>query len=298
MSFMPWWTRFFANAIGLIFWLIPWSWRRGFARWFSWLWFDVLRFRRYTVLKNLTIAFPEKSKTERYQIARESIGHLALNFCEFVSLPWVSPEFANTKVIFHGLENYEKAHQAGKGKLLLSLHAGNGDYACAMMSLRGIRLHLISKKFKLKAINDFWFGVRESMGTRFIDPHGSRNAFEIFGAFKRNESVVFVLDQFMGKPYGIETRFFGRKSGTAYGLALFAVKTHAPVIPVFTYRDVDNVTHVVFEPEIPLALPRDSQDRDLQIAKTTQQYNDWIESVVRRFPGQWMWIHRRWKKWE
>ena len=99
----------------------------------------------------------------------------------------------------------------------------------------------------------------------------------------------------MGKPYGIETTFFGRKTGTAYGLALFAMKSKAPVIPVYAYRDEDLKTHVVFEEEIQV---ENIEDKDLQIRVMTQKYNDRVESIVRRHREQWMWVHRRWKKWE
>lgn len=296
---MPLWIQLLAKFLGFICWLTPWWVRRCFAHAIAFLWFEVFRFRRWTLLKNVTIAFPEKSKVERVRLAKDSLLMLGTNLIEFLSLPMVSKEYAAKKVVFHGLENYEKALAQKKGILFLSLHLGNGDFGCAMMSLRGIKLHLISKKFHSKALNSLWFGVRESMGTKFIDPHSSKNAFEILGAMRRNEGVVFVLDQFMGKPFGIETRFFGKKTGTAYGLALFAIKTQAPVIPVYTYRDDQDQTHVVIAPEIlPIATSGIVMDRDLQIQQTTQQYNDWIESAVRAHPNQWMWIHRRWKKWE
>ena len=127
-----------------------------------------------------------------------------------------------------------------------------------------------------------------------IDPHGTRTPFEVLKAIGKNECVIFVLDQFMGKPYGIENTFFGRKTGTAYGLALFAIKTGSPVLPLYTYRDEKLRTHMVFLEEIPL---EKIEDRDLQIKVMTQKYTDKIEEIVRQKPGQWMWVHRRWKVW-
>jgi KDO2-lipid IV(A) lauroyltransferase len=105
----------------------------------------------------------------------------------------------------------------------------------------------------------------------------------------------------MGRPYGIETTFFGRKTGTAYGLALFALKTKAPVLPLYTYRDEKFRTHLVFGEEIKLREPQNTstaQDRDLQILQMTQEYNTVIERIVTEHPDQWMWVHRRWKRWE
>ena len=293
---MPLWILFFAKFWGVLAFLTPWWLRNFFGHGLAFLWWDLLKLRRFTLYRNLTIAFPEMSKEQKTAMARGSLVRLGANFIEFLSLPMVSRQWMQRHVSFHGLENYEAARGKGRGIFFLSMHMGNGDFGCAMMALSGIPLHLISKKFKSEAVNSFWFGIRESMGTRFMDPHAPKTAFEILGACKRQEPVTFVLDQFMGRPYGIETLFFGKKTGTAYGLALFAIKTKAPVVPVFTYRDEANRTHVVFEKEI--LIDSEASDRDLQILKTTQKYNEWIESVIRRHPDQWMWIHRRWKLWE
>lgn len=293
---MPLWILVFAKFWGVVAFLTPWWARRLFGHFLAFLWWDVFRLRRFTLYRNLAIAFPEMPKEKKTQMARESLVRLGSNFVEFLSLPMISKSWMEKNVVFHGLENYDQARAQERGIFFLSMHMGNGDFGCAMIALRGIPLHLISKKFKSQAVNNFWFGVRESMGTRFMDPHAPKTAFEILGACKRREPVTFVLDQFMGRPYGIESTFFGKKTGTAYGLALFAIKTKAPVVPVFTYQDENHRTHVVFEKEIPFVA--DDGDRDLQILKTTQKYNEWIESVIRRHPEQWMWIHRRWKLWE
>lgn len=301
---MPLWIRFFAKFIGFFFWITPGWLRVGFSKAFAWFWFDVVCFRRYSLLKNLTIAFPQMSKDERRAIARDSLAHLVHNLFEFLSLPWISREKAEKDFIFHNVEHYEEAKAQGKGVLHITLHMGNGDYGCAAMALRGLPVNLISKKFKVKALNEFWFGVRESMGTKFFDPHSPQTAYQIFSALKKKESVIFVLDQFMGRPFGIETTFFGKKTGTAYGLALFALKTKAPVVPVYTYRDENLRTHLVFEPAFKTS-PQESQlqaepeaSREIQIANLTQKYNDWIETIVKKHPRQWMWLHRRWKTWD
>lgn len=296
LSCMPFWISYLAKFIGFFFFFCPLFVRLFLVKIFSWFIYDLLKFRRWTLLKNISIAFPEKTKAEKHQIAKNSIKNLALGLFEFLSLSWVSQDWQQQNVFFDGLENYNNAKNQNKGVLLLSLHLGNGDYGCAMFAFRAIDIYLISKKFKAKWINDFWFGVREKMGVRFIDPHGSKTPFEILSALKAKKGVIFVLDQFMGKPYGIETTFFGRKTGTAYGLALFAIKSKAPVVPVYTYRDQSLRLHVVFDPEIKYF--GTSENRDLQIIEMTQNYNQWIEEKVKSYPDQWMWIHRRWKKWE
>ena len=268
-------------------------WALGCA--LGWLWFDGIGFRRFTILKNLTIAFPKLSKAERLRLARTSTNYLCYNLFEFLMLPRANKKWLENHVVFHGLGHYQQALEKNKGVLLLSLHLGNGDVGTATIALKGLKINLISKRFKSKFLNDFWFGVRERLGANFMEPHGRNLAFDILKACKRNEGVIFVIDQFMGKPYGIQTRFFGRKTGTAYGLALFAHKTGAPVLPLYTHRDGDLKTHLTFLP--PVAW-EESADKDLQIQQMTQKYTDVVESLVRLHPEQWMWVHRRWKKWE
>ncbi|MFN7729372.1 MAG: lysophospholipid acyltransferase family protein [Bdellovibrio sp.] len=275
--------------------MFPRSFQRGVAWILGFLWWDLFRLRRFTIYRNLTIVFPDLSKAEKRRVARESLFWMGYNFLDFLKIPQLSAGSLKTQVVFNNIENYEKAHAQGKGVYFLSLHLGNGDVATAMMSLAGIPCHLISKKFKQKWLNDFWFGVREMKGTKFIDPHGRKTPFEILKAIGQNEVVVFVLDQFMGKPYGIESKFFGRVTGTAYGLALFALKTQSPVVPVYTVTDKDGRLQIYFERPIPQI---SGENRDLQIAEMTAEYNRALERIILRHPEQWMWVHRRWKTWE
>lgn len=291
---MSTWTKYFIKAMSWVVWHLPLRIKKAGADFLGWLWFDGLKFRRWTILKNLTIAFPEWSKEKKYQVARQSMKQLSMNLPEFLSLYQMDKSYVENEVIFEGLEHFEKAREQKKGVLFLSMHMGNGDMGISVMSLKGLPVHLISKKFKNKFLNDLWFGVREAKGAKFIDPHGAKTAFEILGALKKNEGVVFVIDQFMSKPYGIETHFFGRKTGTAYGLALFAIKTGAPVLPLYTYRDKNLKTHLVIQEPIPLEV---ISDRDLQILAMTEKYNKKIEEIIRWGPIHWMWIHRRWKVW-
>lgn len=214
---MRFWINALATSWAFILSCLPRKALWVFACGLAFLWFDLFRIRRWTVLKNLSIAFPEKSHDERVRLGRESMRYTCYNFFEFSLLPTFDQKWVDENVIFHGLNQFEKAKAQGKGVLLLSMHVGNGDVGVAALALKGLRLNLISKKFKNQAINQFWFGVRERMGTRFFEAHGRNLAFDILKACRNNEGVVFVIDQFMGKPYGIESTFFGRRRARPMG---------------------------------------------------------------------------------
>jgi len=270
---------------------------RGLGGIFGFLWIDLLRVRRNIVLKNLDIAFPEWSPEKKIQVARQSVYNMGYGFSEFFTVPHLNKQWLEKCVVFEGEENYQKALQKNKGVLAMSLHLGNGDLGSSAVVMKGYPLTIITKVFKNQFFNDLWFSFRGAQGVKYIDAHGSSNSFDILKALKRQEGVTFVLDQVMGKPYGIATTFFGKKTGTAYGLALFAIKTQAPVIPLYTYEGEDKKMHVVFEPEIPIQ-DLISEDKEASIVAITQRFNDKIEEIVRKHPEQWMWVHRRWKDFE
>jgi KDO2-lipid IV(A) lauroyltransferase len=187
--------------------------------------------------------------------------------------------------------------------------------------MKGIKLSLISKEFRNVWVNQFWFFVRNQKGLNFIPPHGKESAFMILKEPLEGRSVIFVLDQYMGPPFGIPTKFFGRETGTAYGLALFVKKTKIPVVPVYTYYDKEFRLHIVAAPPLEVEALREqiaSQTEKIQdcqgiyseahLKRRRGQEEDWIrvfidecnrrlEEIILKRPEQWMWVHRRWKEW-
>lgn len=268
------------------------------VRWFlaaagAFVLFDILRFRRKVIFRNLDIVLPNLTPTEKQSLARESLKRLIYNFFEFCLFPSITEDWIKDHVIYKGLENLDGALAKKKGVLILSLHLGHGDMAISMLAHRGYPLNVISKHFKIKWLNDFWFGTRKRFGATFLDPHGKNSSFDILRVLKNNGALIFVLDQYMGPPFGLETTFFGVKTGTAYGLSLFSLKTGAPVLPVWTYRDDQGRSVIEVGSEISC---EERATREESLLATTQKYNHVLESLILKHPKDWMWIHRRWKK--
>lgn len=253
-------------------------------------WFDVVRIRRKVVLSNLKLAYPNLSESERIRIGRKSVVGVCQTLVEFAILyNYKSKDFS--KYFTADVAELEREYKKGKGVILMSLHVGNGDLGTVGLTELGFKINLISKHFKSKWLDDLWFGIRRERGTKFISHE--KSSFDILRALKRGEVVIFVLDQFMGPPVGTRTKFFGVETGTAMGLAVFAQKTGAPVVPVYNFRRDDGRIAIFADPKIPF---EESADQDDNIKKMTQKYTDKIEEIIRRDPGQWMWLHRRWKK--
>jgi KDO2-lipid IV(A) lauroyltransferase len=254
------------------------------------LWFDVFRIRRRVVTDNLAIAFPEMSLEERKKLGRASLCNMGRDLMEYCYLPFMDRAMAERLFEIEGEEVLKAAQQAGRPVCLLTLHMGNGDLGSAGLSAFGYPMVLISKEFKMKWVNDIWFGMRERAGTEFIPPRNS--TYAVLKALKKNKFVIFVLDQFTGPPIGLRTKFFGKETGTGYGLATMAQRTGAQVIPVYTVRKNDGKHLIRVFPEIEF---KQDVDNTESLRAATQRYNDFIESVVSDHPEQWMWVHKRWK---
>ncbi len=281
----------FVKGIGFILYYLPQKIQFFFGDCLGFLWFDVFRIRRSKAINNLKIVFPEKLKKERIKIARDSVYHLGRCFVEFLTLPFITDKWVEKNVIIEGLEFFEQAQEEKKGVLLFTLHVGNGDLGVSMLAKKGLPMYLITKHISSEWLNKFWFSIRTKHGAKFIEPR--KSSFDILKALKRNAGVIFVQDQYAGKPIGIRSTFFGVETGTAYGLTLFALKTRAPILPLYTYRDQKGKTHLVFLPRVELEI---FEDKEKTIQVMTEKFNRILEQIIILHPDQWLWVHRRWKE--
>ena len=287
--------HYFSLLVGFIFSFLPWQVNKLMASMLAFIWVDVLKLRQKVVYQNLDLAFKNKlSNSEKQRIMKQSLFYLCRSFFDIMKIPSLNEKWISENVVFHGLDQFNNK----SGCLFLTLHLGSGDLAAAILSEKVIPLSLISKRFKNVFIDQFWFSLRGQSKTHFINAHSKNNAFEILKSLKQNKGVVFVLDQFMGKPYGISTEFFGQTTGSAYGLALFAQKTKAPVVPLYTYWDKQDKLNICIEKPVAGLMNETHLEQDEVNRRMTNEYNQVLESIIRRHPEQWMWVHRRWKKFE
>lgn len=254
------------------------------------LWYDVFRLRRKLVYDNIQRCFPDWSIEKVASVARLTFYNQAQTIVDFSNMLFMKPEDILKNCSFENKHILENALLEKKGVMLLGSHLSNGDYGIAALSQAGNPIHLVAKRFSNKKLDELLYKARHRFGTKSIAPR--RSSFDILKALKNNSVVIFVLDQFMGPPLGVKTTFFGHETGTAVGLALFAEKTKAPVIPCYAYRKKDGSYCVKFEEPIPFVY---EGDRDESLQKMTQKYNDKLEQVARTYPEQWLWLHRRWK---
>ena len=116
-------------------------------------------------------------------------------------------------------------------------------------------------------------------------------ARSVLTMLKNRGTIGIVLDQRIPRGHAVMVNFFGRPAPTMPFLAVLAERTGAPVVPVFSIRVGINRHRIITLPEVPFV---ETGDRQQNIKVNTQRYTTIIEQMVRRFPEQWLWAHRRW----
>lgn len=268
---------------------LPLSTALKLGRGIGWFYGQVLRHRRAYVLDALQRSFPKKPPAEIRRIANQMYAHLALNTVEIARLAGGRGADLDGRIEVRGEEIVQSALQQNKGVLILTAHFGNWDLLGMYTVKKGYPLTIISKVIKNKALNDVWMDLRKEYGVNILP---ADNAFRpCLKALKRNELIGFILDQNRPSGEGIFVDFFGRPASTTPGLAFMAAQSQAPVVPVFIHRTPD-LRHVL---EVQEAIPPPADREPATIQAATQLYTRIIEDEIRRFPAQWLWVHKRWK---
>ncbi len=248
---------------------------------------------RRVALRNLDIAFGrEKAKEELQAIAKKSFENLGMMAMEFFRISNLDIETFKKKVRVEGLEKALKVLDENRGALLLLGHFGNWELMALMSKVIGRPIMVIAKPIKRNPWLYRWIlKSREKIGLIVIPP---KNATQrVLHALSENQIVGILFDQRGKRSHGIWADFFGRKVPTTPGLAVMALRSGAPVIPVFMIRE-EGGRHHLFIKE-PLELIRTGDFRS-DVEANTQLFNQTIESIVRQYPEHWLWIHRRWER--
>lgn len=242
-------------------------------------------------LRNLELAFPEKPLSERKRILRgvyTSVGRL---LAEFPKFPHYTKQNVSRIAVYEGFENFERAHQRGKGVLLLTAHLGGWEIGSFVHSLHGHPLHVVMRSLDNPYLDRLVTSYRSLHGNTMVDK--DEFARGLLAAMRRGETVGLLMDTNMTPPQGVFVDFFSHLACTASGLARVAKKTDAAVVPAFTIWDGElGKYRIHFDPAIPLV---NTGNDEADAVANTQAFTKKIEEFVRRYPDQWLWVHRRWK---
>ena len=252
----------------------------------------LLHFRlRQVGMRNLAMVFPEKTVAERGRILRGVFTSLGRQLAELCQFPKYTAENIDEVVAYDGLENYERAYARGKGVLFLTAHFGGWELSAFAHSLHGHWLHVVMRPMDNEYLDQLLQRYRTMHGNKTV----AKDDFVrgLLAAMKAGETVGILMDTNMTPPQGIFVDFFGIPACTASGLARIALRTDAAVVPGFTIWDpVLGKYRLRFDPALQLIR---TGHLEADIAANTQMFTKVIEDYVRKYPDQWLWVHRRWK---
>jgi Kdo2-lipid IVA lauroyltransferase/acyltransferase len=242
-------------------------------------------------MRNLQLAFPEKSAHERRRILRGEFTSLGRQLAEVCLFPSYTRENVTKIVVYDGFENFERAEARGKGVIYLTAHLGGWELSAFSHSIQGHSLHVVMRGMDNPFLDRFITHLRTMHGNRAVDKDNFVRG--LLSAMKAGETVGILMDTNMTPPQGVFVDFFGIPACTAIGLARIALRTDAAVVPGFTIWDRElRKYRLRFDPA--LALIR-TGDEEADIVANTALFTKVIEQYVRRYPDQWLWVHRRWK---
>jgi KDO2-lipid IV(A) lauroyltransferase len=244
-------------------------------------------------LFNLKMALPDAGVAAHRRILRASCRNLGRTAGEFCHLPQLDVAALSDIVSFADRAAWERAIAGAEqtGAVILTAHFGNWELLAYAHGLLGHPITLVHRPLRNPLVDDAVNAIRSRAGTRAIKKKAA--AKEALRTLKGHGLVVIPADQNQTRTAGIFVDFFGVPACTTPGVARLAMLTGAPVLPVFLVRDGEGPRHrIEILPAVEMVA---TGDRDADIRTNTQRCTSIVEEMIRRYPEQWIWFHKRWK---
>lgn len=240
----------------------------------------VPRLRRIA-MRNLELAgYPNPS--EITDGVFRSLGRVLESVARF---PKLNRENIHRYIRYEGLEHYTAAKAKGRGVLIPTAHLGNWELSAFAHAYMTEPMHIVVRPLDHARL-DAWVERRRALSGNFI-VNKREAARGILRALHAGDAVGILIDQNVVPAEGVFVDFFGRKACAGTAFVKFARRSGAPVIPGFALWEANEARYVLrFYPEIEMTG---------DVAEDTQRVHSFLESVIRRYPDQWLWVHRRWK---
>ncbi len=247
-----------------------------------------LGIRRRVTLDNLRHAFPELPERERRRIAKGAYINMAYAVMEGLCSPRLSEEELPRAVVSDDWAPVQAAIDDGKGILVASAHFGGWELLGEVLARRGVKLHAVVRSLR-GFLNAELIESRRRSGMQLIAPRGA--VLSSVRALRRGAMVAMLIDQVLPADRGVFVPFFGRPACTTPALSMAAFSSGSPVFILMSVREGDQLRLFV---EGPFPVP-DTGDRKRDIVAHTAALTQALERFIRRYPDQWLWLHRRWK---
>ena len=246
---------------------------------------------RRIVQRNLRFAYPGWSERRVRETTRRVFQHAAATVAEILQMTRLDREAILRGARVSGEEFLGRALHERRGLITMSAHLGNWEMALQYAScFLDVPVTGVAKKLRLAPLQGWVHRFRTRFGARIAYKEGSLG--DMSQALRRREVVSILVDQ-SRRSEGLEVRYFGRRVTTTPAVAMLALRCRSPVMPVFCVREPCGGLHIRVEPA--LEIQRTGRLRD-DLRVNTQRVTDAVERMVRRYPEQWLWMHKRFKK--
>lgn len=250
-------------------------------------WFLVVR--RQFAEDNVRQAFPDWSPQQVTALVKRNFEQLGMCAVDSLRLDQFAADKPEEYFDMRGVEHLREAQALGRGVILLTGHLGFWEAGNYVFPALGVPLDTIAKPLKNRLTDAYFYRIRTHFGAEIINSR--KGARQILKSLQSGRAIGVLLDQHISPPGSIQVDFFGRKAYVTTAITNLAMKYQIPIVPTFCLRRPDNRYDVWIEP---LILLEGEGEEDL--AENTQYLTSIIEQAIRRDPGQWFWMHKRWRK--
>ena len=280
---------FLARSVRWVVPVVPMAGVRAFGRAMGRLVYIADASHRRVALENLACAFPGRTAKERKALARAMFAHFGALLLELIKFGTYSREQMLAATETEGEERLHQAQARGRGILIFTGHFGYWELLAIAHALRMEPMSVLARPLDNPYLHAVLEQVRTSTGNTVIYRQGAvrRMLRELAGG----RVIGVLIDQHLHSPDAVYVGFFRRQAATTSALAALALRTGAPVIPVFALPLPHGRYRFIYEH--PVDPPR--ADTPDAVREFTQRCTDVLEMYVRRHPDLWMWMHRRWR---
>lgn len=248
------------------------------------------RAHRRIAQRNVAAAFPVRSAAEQGVIVRGAFAHFGRLLFELLKFSTLTPGAMLARVEFEGEERVRQAYAQGKGVLFVTGHFGFWELQAMVHALRLRPMAVVARALDNRALNDLLERIRTRTGNTVIYRQGTiRRVLRLLHA---GEGVGILIDQHIQSRDAIYVDFFDRPAATTSVVAALALRTGAPVVPLFALPLGGGRYRMIYEH--PVQPP--SENAANAVHEFTQRCTDVLEMYVRRHPELWLWMHRRWRE--
>ncbi len=246
--------------------------------------------RKKLTLQNLANAFPEKDFSEINTLALATYKNLFISLLEIFWFSRLTKKNIHEIVTLENTEKISQLLKKEKGLIVLSAHFGNWELGALALGLEiqeGI-LVIVQQQRNMyvdRLMNNFRTMFNNTTVTLGKAPR------EIIRAIQNNKVIALLADQSGGED-GLFVEYFNRPVSTRSGPAIFSVRNGTPIIAAFMVRQ-PNGTYIATLEEINTENLNGTTEE--KVRELTQRHVAVLENYVRKYPEQWLWLHKRWK---